>query len=287
MEVVVQFNHTLSFKKIPGSMYLIMVLDVCHASFSCKMDEDAASLELFEHSAYPGENISKFSNEAQRLIKTMKDGYALPYQLGSKLVAKVCTTQSLYFNRTMYNVIDKVLAIEKAHGPHRDPKALEKAASYKEYEPFVNCVKILESYSDLVTTKQWPALVASIPAANFGSVTGDKTSGARKNPNGMKCHDCGSDYHFKGRDYCPKTTKLPVKDNCTVPAEAKGSGDWKFNTHSDENSTVAMNTIEYHYYKYCVCKWTGVNDYSTTHMSLRTIQRKRLLHLVQYLPSQA
>ena len=40
-EVIVQFNHTKNFKKLPGSIYLMMVLDVCHASFSFKMDEAA------------------------------------------------------------------------------------------------------------------------------------------------------------------------------------------------------------------------------------------------------
>ena len=47
-EVVVQFNHTDSFKKLPGSVYLMMVLDVCHASFSCKMDEAADKLEVLD-----------------------------------------------------------------------------------------------------------------------------------------------------------------------------------------------------------------------------------------------
>ena len=77
-EVVVQFNHTNSFKKLPGSVYLMMVLDVCHASFSCKMDETADKLEALDLGTYPGENVSKFANETQRLIKIMKDGYALP-----------------------------------------------------------------------------------------------------------------------------------------------------------------------------------------------------------------
>ena len=63
-----------------------MVLEVCHASFSSKMDDTAIKLEALELSAFPGENINKFANEAQRLIKIIKDRYALPYQLGSKVV---------------------------------------------------------------------------------------------------------------------------------------------------------------------------------------------------------
>ena len=82
-EIVVQFNHMDEFKKIPGSVYLMMVLEVCHASFSFKLDDAAKRLEALSLASYPGENISKFSNEAQRLIKVLKGGYALPYQLGS------------------------------------------------------------------------------------------------------------------------------------------------------------------------------------------------------------
>ena len=82
-EVVVQFSHSTIFKKLPGQVYLMMVLEVCHASFAYKMDEAAKSLENLRLADFPGENISKFSNEAQRLIKIMCGGYSLPYQLGS------------------------------------------------------------------------------------------------------------------------------------------------------------------------------------------------------------
>jgi len=50
-------------------------------------------------------------------------------------------------------VLDRVLVMEKDHGPHRDPKALEKLADYKEYGPLGIYVKMRESYSNLVTTK--------------------------------------------------------------------------------------------------------------------------------------
>ena len=79
---MVQFSHMIAFKKLPGSVYLMMVIDICHASFSCKMNDTAIKLESLDLSAFPGENIGKFTNEAQRLIKVMNDGYALPYQLG-------------------------------------------------------------------------------------------------------------------------------------------------------------------------------------------------------------
>jgi len=89
-EVVVWHNHVPSFKKLPGIVYLMMVLDGCHASFAFKMDDAAKSLSTLTLETFDGENVSKFASEAQRLIKIMKGGYTLPYQLGSQLIQKVC-----------------------------------------------------------------------------------------------------------------------------------------------------------------------------------------------------
>ena len=68
--------------------------------------------------------MSKLSNEAQRLIKIMRGGYSLPYQLGSTQIRDVCTTRSEYFNRFMINLLNKTLEMEKSYGLHRDPKLL-------------------------------------------------------------------------------------------------------------------------------------------------------------------
>ena len=66
-------------------MYIMMVLDVCHASFAFKMKDATMSLSALTLEQFAGENVSKFSNEAQRLIQIMKGGYALPYWLIAKI----------------------------------------------------------------------------------------------------------------------------------------------------------------------------------------------------------
>jgi len=62
-DVVVQNNHTPSFKKIPGNIYLMMVFDVCHASFEFKMEDAAKSLFELTLASFAGENVSEFANE--------------------------------------------------------------------------------------------------------------------------------------------------------------------------------------------------------------------------------
>jgi len=53
-------------------MYLMMVLYVCHASFAFRMDDVAKSVSALTLETFAGENVSKFANEAQRLIKIIK-----------------------------------------------------------------------------------------------------------------------------------------------------------------------------------------------------------------------
>jgi len=203
-----------------------MVLNVCHTSVSFKMDDAAKSLSALTLETFAGENVSKFANEAQHLIKIMKGGYVLPYQLGSQLIQKVCATQSQYFNRSMFNLLDNALAIEKAHGPHRDPKLLEKDPLYVKYGPLGLCVDMREKYSDLVTINNWPALSAVIPQANLGEVPQNvsESSGGRKNPNGFKCHECDLEYHL--RNNCPvkKNDLLRTERRETVVVQVMVTG---------------------------------------------------------------
>ena len=233
---------------------MMIVLDVCHASFSCKMDNAAIKLEAFKLITFSGENISKFANEAQRLIKSIKDSYALPYQLRSKIITKICSTQSLYINRSMYKVLDKSLAMEKSHGPHRDPKGLELSTDYKEYGPLGLCVKMRELYSNLVTTKQQPAVSATIPEGNLGSATTNSDTSPRKNSNGRTCHDVESEYQFKGHPDCPKyKPSYDITGGGTTggsTAGGKGNGDWKFISPNDENTIVTVSGAKYYFCKH-------------------------------------
>ena len=266
-EIVVQYNHMDNFKKYPGSIYLMMVLEVCHASFSFKMDEAGKSLEALTLSDFPGENISKFSNEAQRLIKIMKGGYALPYQLGSQILQKVCNTQSLYFNRTMYNLMDHALKLEKDHGPHRDPKLLEASANYSTYGPLGLCVAMRENYSDLVTVSQWPALATTLPASNLGEIKLPDIP--KKNFKDMKCHICGSEFHLKAD--CPNK---PTSDSEKMPGSKLGftgagktsMATWRYIHPADPDSEITVNGIKYDFCKHCTCKFTGKQGfYNRTH----------------------
>ena len=172
----------------------------------------------------------------------------------------------------MYNLLDNVLRMEKAHGPHRDPTLLERTSGYTLYGPLGICVSMRESYSDLVSTKQWPALTATIPSSNLGYVQDKSGSeGKHKNPNGMKCHICGSEYHLKFK--CPD--KPPTNgDGEKNDGGQKNDGstarnsDWRYCKPADDNATMTVNDLLYKYCKHCKCKRTGrIGFFNRTHSS--------------------
>ena len=272
-QVVVQYGKESNFKRLPGQVYLMMVLNVCHASFAFKLDDASDKLKSMQLIDYPGENVSQFANESQRLIKIMMGSYALPYQLGSQLVRKVCDTQSTYFNRTMFNLLDSVLAMEKSHGPHRDPKLLEKVSGYSKYGPLGVCKEMREQYADQVRLKTWPALAPSIPTANLGTFHDSLSrDSAKKNPNGYRCHICGSEYHLKWN--CPKATSSPESDSLgggSEPPPSEADDNWRYCAPADENTVLVVNGMKYYFCKHCVCKKTKRKGfYNRTHTSSKT-----------------
>jgi len=148
----------------------MVVLEFCHALFAYKMEDAATSLTDLSLSDHPGENVSKLSNKAQRFIKIVKGGHCLPYQLGSTLILQVYKTQSDYFNRSMFNLLDKELEMEKAHGPHRNTKFLDSLSRYSKFGPIGVCIHMREQYGEQVKSKSWPALTATIPQGNLENV---------------------------------------------------------------------------------------------------------------------
>ena len=69
----------------------------------------------------------------------------------------------------MFNLLDKVLEMEKADGPHRDPKLLEISPNYSKFGPIGVCINMREQYGEQVKIKSWSALSATIPQSNLGN----------------------------------------------------------------------------------------------------------------------
>jgi len=272
-QLVVQYRKRVDFKRLPSQIYLMMTLNVCHASFAFKLDDTAKNLSEMKLMDYPGENSSQFANEAQRMIKIKIGNYVFPYQLGSQLGREVCETQSTYFSRTMFSLLDKVLAMGKYHGPHRNPKLPENITDYVKFGPLGICVKMREQYADLVLLKSWPTLAPKITTADLGEVD---NSIRKKNPNEYRCHICGSEYHLKYT--CPEAKSSFVRGGKgggtgegseTTPLNSNDS--WRYCAPADKNTTLIVNCVKYYFCKHCVCKYTNKKGFfNRTHTSFKT-----------------
>jgi hypothetical protein len=281
-KVKTRFNHYSDFAYLPGQVYFMMVLEVCNVSFTFDIDAARSSLQDIKLVNYAGENVSDFADEALCLIKVLHGGYALPYQLGSTLLRKVCETQSTYFNRNMYMHYDKALAMEREHGPHKDPKLLERHPSYTEYGPVGVCNIMQREYGLLVQLKDWPALCPTVPEGNY-----TPSNPGERNPHGMRCRRCNSEFHFARE--CPENSEGGDKENNLghkVAQDTKGNTDrsgngsneshgmrnglpfiqWKYIRPSDENDSFVLNGTRFYYCGKCVCTRTRkVGFYNLTH----------------------
>ena len=95
----IRFSHRANFDDLPGSIYYIMVLEMCNmpAAIDIKMAK-AESYDL-QFSNFPGENISQLAVLALKYIKVMKGGFNLPTDLGLTLLMKVSKTGTEIFNQ--------------------------------------------------------------------------------------------------------------------------------------------------------------------------------------------
>ena len=85
-----------------------MILDACNSSAVLDIDGAEKSFAQMTLSDFQGENVSSLATSALKFIKVMEGGYALPRNLSSSLIKKATTSSYEYFNRTMYNHLDKV-----------------------------------------------------------------------------------------------------------------------------------------------------------------------------------
>ena len=106
--------------------------------------------------------------------------------------------------------------------------------------------------------------MATIPEGNLGLVTNQNTT-PRKNMNALTCHDCESEYQFRGHpDFSKRKSPQDTTGKITsigntggTKDTVKSSGDWKFIHPSDNNSIFTVNNIKYYFCKYCTCIHTG------------------------------
>jgi len=136
--------------------------------------------------------VTDCATEAQRIIKLMQSGYALP---GSLLLGKFTHTSCEYFNQKVYNLLDRVRDMEHKY-KLTDPKANIFDPKYKELEPLGLVAVLLEWHSNLLADRMLTALTA-LPQSNLAS-----SARGTSNRGGCKCYICRDPGHLANR--CPQ-----------------------------------------------------------------------------------
>ena len=168
-KIRIRYGHYDNFKRLPGQVYFMMILDICNTSADHDIEAATTSFRKLALVAdYPEENIEAFTSEALRLIKIIKGTYALPYTLSSDLLNKVSSTSADFFNRTVFTYLDKVSEMEDKVGASQDPKLITKDPLYKTHGPIALCSQLQQDYARFFKRPGgWPALSGTIPQANY------------------------------------------------------------------------------------------------------------------------
>jgi hypothetical protein len=257
-KIEIRFGHRDDFETLPGSCLFMMALETCNASVFHDIEGAKKKLEALELATYPGENVTDFTSDAQRLIKIMQGAYALPVNTGSNLINKLTTTSSEFFNRKMWALLDTVMTLEMEY-ELTDPRLFVEDRMYSKLGPLGIVATMQATHGMLLSQHRWPALTSSLPQSNNTSVTTSTNSGAL---NGRKCYRCQGDHLVRD---CPQ----PAPEGTTTGGTAAGSSGsatrvrsplaaWKYLKPND--LTVPRVDAQGKTWKFCTkCKCRATN----------------------------
>jgi hypothetical protein len=80
-------------------------------------------LERLTLDDYPGGDVTEYGAIAQKYIKIMQGGYALPVNTGSKILYKFTKTSCEEFNQKIFTKLDETKVMEQLY-KLQDPKAV-------------------------------------------------------------------------------------------------------------------------------------------------------------------
>jgi hypothetical protein len=144
-------------------------LEACNASAAHDVEGARQKLKAMSLDSYPGENITDFAADAQKLIKIMQGDYAMPIHTGSHLLKKLTKTSSEFFNRKIYSLLDNVKTMEQEYRL-ADPRTLMTDPLYSTLGTLGLIANLEVAHGALLTEHDWPALTATLPQSNNASV---------------------------------------------------------------------------------------------------------------------
>ena len=133
--ITTKFGNDENFETYPGQVLFMMALDTYNASVQRDVAGAQAKFDNLTLDTNPGEDVTELATEALRLIHILSGLYALPINLGSKLLKKVMNTPSEFFNHKMYMLLDEARTLETKYRL-LDPVSMGNDPNYTKYGPY-------------------------------------------------------------------------------------------------------------------------------------------------------
>jgi hypothetical protein len=134
----------------------------------------------------------------------MQSGYDLPIRVGSKLLMKCTKTECEYFNRKVFDRLDKVKDTEDKY-KFADPESLTNDPGYHEYGPIGVIEWAQKIHSKFLDDHEWPGLARKLSHIESAQSNSMHTKGK------FTCYHRGEDGHIKPN--CPKLQAGVPKNN--------------------------------------------------------------------------
>ena len=110
--IFTKFGNDPKFEAYPGQILFLMALDTCNAPVQRDIAGAQTNFDSLALEMYPGKDITELATEALCLIHILSGSYALPLNLGSKLIKKVSNISSEFFNRKIHALLDSTRTLE-------------------------------------------------------------------------------------------------------------------------------------------------------------------------------
>jgi hypothetical protein len=127
--------------------------------------------------------------DAQKHVKVMQSGHALPIIVGSKLLMKVEKIECEYFNQNIFATLDDAKEMEYKC-KLADPASLTSDAQYNMHGPIGLIAWSHKVHKKFVTDHEWPGIATNLPQSN--NVCVQKQGGDHK----VTCYGCGKEGNF-------------------------------------------------------------------------------------------
>ena len=198
--IITEFENDKMFETYPSQILFMMALDTCNASVQRDIVGAQTKFDNLFLDSYPGEDITKLATKALQLLHILSGSYALPLNLGSKLLKKLTNTSSEFFNRKMHALLDAARTLETRYRL-KDPITMGDNPEYTKYGPYAIYTSLQEEHGRLVVDSDWPAL------ANKPSETNNVTPEEMEKDKIIQCYKCKQWGHKANNPICPLHSK--------------------------------------------------------------------------------